>query len=195
MSPCRRNESCSENYTTDFIYQLYSEEGKGVFDCRKNVLGHMQQVGPGPARCEAGRCPGGSVWTDALAVMGEKMCVQERFQTSWHLLHVTVPPAVEILRRGRWQTSGVLVTQYFIHCWLLVTIYTSDTWCLRSAQNQSGLEGTRGGRWRRWAWGKGCSRQMTCLSWSQHYSPSPHHLRVLTYALVHSRGPVGPLLT
>ncbi|KAM5144156.1 ATP-dependent 6-phosphofructokinase, platelet type isoform 2-T2 [Callospermophilus lateralis] len=38
-----RNESCSENYTTDFIYQLYSEEGKGVFDCRKNVLGHMQQ--------------------------------------------------------------------------------------------------------------------------------------------------------
>uniref|UniRef100_A0A8C0PSE7 ATP-dependent 6-phosphofructokinase n=2 Tax=Canis lupus familiaris TaxID=9615 RepID=A0A8C0PSE7_CANLF len=44
-----RNESCSENYTTDFIYQLYSEEGKGVFDCRKNVLGHMQQGGaPSP---------------------------------------------------------------------------------------------------------------------------------------------------
>ncbi|RXN02948.1 ATP-dependent 6- platelet type-like isoform X3 [Labeo rohita] len=31
-----RNENSSENYTTDFIYQLYSEEGKGVFDCRKN---------------------------------------------------------------------------------------------------------------------------------------------------------------
>lgn len=44
-----RNESCSVNYTTDFIYQLYSEEGKGVFDCRKNVLGHMQQGGaPSP---------------------------------------------------------------------------------------------------------------------------------------------------
>ncbi|XP_045386720.1 ATP-dependent 6-phosphofructokinase, platelet type isoform X5 [Lemur catta] len=44
-----RNESCSENYTTDFIYQLYSEEGRGVFDCRKNVLGHMQQGGaPSP---------------------------------------------------------------------------------------------------------------------------------------------------
>lgn len=41
---CYRNENCNENYTTDFIYQLYSEEGKGVFDCRKNVLGHMQQV-------------------------------------------------------------------------------------------------------------------------------------------------------
>ncbi|KAK1345643.1 hypothetical protein QTO34_008106 [Cnephaeus nilssonii] len=44
-----RNESCNENYTTDFIYQLYSEEGRGVFDCRKNVLGHMQQGGaPSP---------------------------------------------------------------------------------------------------------------------------------------------------
>ncbi|NXW06992.1 PFKAP protein, partial [Fregetta grallaria] len=46
---CYRNENCNENYTTDFIYQLYSEEGKGVFDCRKNVLGHMQQGGaPSP---------------------------------------------------------------------------------------------------------------------------------------------------
>ncbi|XP_051818112.1 ATP-dependent 6-phosphofructokinase, platelet type isoform X1 [Antechinus flavipes] len=44
-----RNENCNENYTTDFIYQLYSEEGKGIFDCRKNVLGHMQQGGaPSP---------------------------------------------------------------------------------------------------------------------------------------------------
>ncbi|KFP07861.1 6-phosphofructokinase, muscle type, partial [Calypte anna] len=40
-----RNEKCNENYTMDFIYSLYSEEGKGVFDCRKNVLGHMQQGG------------------------------------------------------------------------------------------------------------------------------------------------------
>ncbi|XP_068266420.1 ATP-dependent 6-phosphofructokinase, muscle type isoform X2 [Nyctibius grandis] len=40
-----RNERCNENYTTDFIYNLYSEEGKGIFDCRKNVLGHMQQGG------------------------------------------------------------------------------------------------------------------------------------------------------
>uniref|UniRef100_A0A452IUW7 ATP-dependent 6-phosphofructokinase n=1 Tax=Gopherus agassizii TaxID=38772 RepID=A0A452IUW7_9SAUR len=46
---CYRNENSNENYTTDFIYQLYSEEGKGVFDCRKNVLGHMQQGGaPSP---------------------------------------------------------------------------------------------------------------------------------------------------
>ncbi|KAJ8260338.1 hypothetical protein GJAV_G00179810 [Gymnothorax javanicus] len=40
-----RNEKCNSNYTTDFIFNLYSEEGKGVFDCRKNVLGHMQQGG------------------------------------------------------------------------------------------------------------------------------------------------------
>ncbi|XP_023661660.2 ATP-dependent 6-phosphofructokinase, platelet type-like isoform X1 [Paramormyrops kingsleyae] len=44
-----RNENSNKNYTTDFIYQLYTEEGKGVFDCRKNVLGHMQQGGaPSP---------------------------------------------------------------------------------------------------------------------------------------------------
>uniref|UniRef100_A0A8B9J5I0 6-phosphofructokinase type A n=1 Tax=Astyanax mexicanus TaxID=7994 RepID=A0A8B9J5I0_ASTMX len=40
-----RNENCNANYTTDFIFNLYSEEGKGIFDCRKNVLGHMQQGG------------------------------------------------------------------------------------------------------------------------------------------------------
>lgn len=39
-----RNEKCHENYTTDFIHKLYSSEGKGVFDCRVNVLGHLQQV-------------------------------------------------------------------------------------------------------------------------------------------------------
>ncbi|XP_077413224.1 ATP-dependent 6-phosphofructokinase, platelet type-like isoform X5 [Vanacampus margaritifer] len=44
-----RNENCNENFTTDFIYQLYSQEGHGVFDCRKNILGHMQQGGaPSP---------------------------------------------------------------------------------------------------------------------------------------------------
>lgn len=40
-----RNENANPNYTTDFIYQLFSEEGKGVFTTRKNVLGHMQQGG------------------------------------------------------------------------------------------------------------------------------------------------------
>ncbi|XP_051932998.1 phosphofructokinase, muscle b [Hippocampus zosterae] len=44
-----RNEKCNENYTTDVLFNLYSEEGKGIFDCRKNVLGHMQQGGtPSP---------------------------------------------------------------------------------------------------------------------------------------------------
>ncbi|XP_063848449.1 ATP-dependent 6-phosphofructokinase-like isoform X4 [Scylla paramamosain] len=40
-----RNENANENYTTDFIFRVYSEEGKGIFSCRKNVLGHMQQGG------------------------------------------------------------------------------------------------------------------------------------------------------
>ena len=40
----RRNEKCSENYTTDFIAALYREEGSGLFTVRTNVLGHVQQV-------------------------------------------------------------------------------------------------------------------------------------------------------
>ncbi|KAM9851013.1 ATP-dependent 6-phosphofructokinase, liver type [Aulostomus maculatus] len=44
-----RNEKCHEHYTTDFIHRLYSSEGKGIFDCRVNVLGHLQQGGvPSP---------------------------------------------------------------------------------------------------------------------------------------------------
>ncbi|KAM9343337.1 ATP-dependent 6-phosphofructokinase, liver type [Pholidichthys leucotaenia] len=44
-----RNEKCHEHYTTDFIYKLYSAEGKDIFDCRVNVLGHLQQGGvPSP---------------------------------------------------------------------------------------------------------------------------------------------------
>ncbi|XP_046383827.1 ATP-dependent 6-phosphofructokinase isoform X2 [Ischnura elegans] len=40
-----RNEKANDNYTTDFIFHLYSEEGKGLFSARQNVLGHMQQGG------------------------------------------------------------------------------------------------------------------------------------------------------
>jgi 6-phosphofructokinase 1 len=44
-----RNEKASDNYTTDFIQRLYSEEGKGLFSTRSNILGHMQQGGtPSP---------------------------------------------------------------------------------------------------------------------------------------------------
>lgn len=34
-----RNEKASENYSTDFIYRLFSEEGKNVFSTRMNILG------------------------------------------------------------------------------------------------------------------------------------------------------------
>lgn len=44
-----RNEKANDNYNTDFIHRLYSEEGKGLFSCRSNILGHMQQGGsPSP---------------------------------------------------------------------------------------------------------------------------------------------------
>jgi 6-phosphofructokinase 1 len=42
-----RNEMANRNYTSEFIRNLLSEEGKGVFSARLNVLGHMQQVNIG----------------------------------------------------------------------------------------------------------------------------------------------------
>jgi len=44
-----RNEYANANYTTEFMHQVFTEEGKGTFSCRRNVLGHMQQGGsPSP---------------------------------------------------------------------------------------------------------------------------------------------------
>uniref|UniRef100_A0A5S6QAC3 ATP-dependent 6-phosphofructokinase n=1 Tax=Trichuris muris TaxID=70415 RepID=A0A5S6QAC3_TRIMR len=40
-----RCEKANANYTTQFIMQLFSEEGKGKFSTRINVLGHSQQGG------------------------------------------------------------------------------------------------------------------------------------------------------
>lgn len=40
-----RNEKANDHYNTDFISNLYSEEGKEYFTTRVNVLGHMQQGG------------------------------------------------------------------------------------------------------------------------------------------------------
>ena len=38
-----RNEKASENYSTEFLHSIYSEEGKGTFDVRTITLGHIQQ--------------------------------------------------------------------------------------------------------------------------------------------------------
>ncbi|KAK6102314.1 6-phosphofructokinase [Brugia pahangi] len=44
-----RNEKASDNYTSEFIRQLFTEEGKGIFTTRTNILGHTQQGGnPSP---------------------------------------------------------------------------------------------------------------------------------------------------
>jgi len=44
-----RCECANKNYTTEFVQQLFSEEGKGSFSTRINVLGHAQQGGnPSP---------------------------------------------------------------------------------------------------------------------------------------------------
>ncbi|XP_067951868.1 ATP-dependent 6-phosphofructokinase-like [Watersipora subatra] len=39
------NENANENFSTNFIYHLFAEEGKGYFSTRINILGHMQQGG------------------------------------------------------------------------------------------------------------------------------------------------------
>ncbi|KAK2098188.1 hypothetical protein P7K49_023639 [Saguinus oedipus] len=40
-----QNEKCHDHYTTEFLYNLYLSESKAIFDCRTNVLGHLQQGG------------------------------------------------------------------------------------------------------------------------------------------------------
>jgi 6-phosphofructokinase len=44
-----RNEKANLEYTTQNLTRVYTEEGRGVFTVRHNVLGHMQQGGsPSP---------------------------------------------------------------------------------------------------------------------------------------------------
>lgn len=44
-----RNERANENYTTDVIASILEEEGRGLYDVRRAVIGHQQQGGtPSP---------------------------------------------------------------------------------------------------------------------------------------------------
>ncbi|ELV10342.1 6-phosphofructokinase, liver type [Tupaia chinensis] len=65
-----RNEKCHEHYSTEFLYNLYSSEGKGVFDCRTNVLGHLQQGG---APTPFDRNYGTKLGVKAMLWMSEKL--------------------------------------------------------------------------------------------------------------------------
>uniref|UniRef100_G3UGW4 6-phosphofructokinase type B n=1 Tax=Loxodonta africana TaxID=9785 RepID=G3UGW4_LOXAF len=65
-----RNEKSHEHYTTEFLYNLYSSEGKGVFDCRTNVLGHLQQGG---APTPFDRNYGTKLGVKAMLWMSEKL--------------------------------------------------------------------------------------------------------------------------
>ena len=40
-----RNEYANAVYTTPFMYALFEEEGKDIFDVRQSILGHLQQGG------------------------------------------------------------------------------------------------------------------------------------------------------
>lgn len=37
-----RNENSNLNYNTDFMQRLFSEEGKGLFSCRSNIIGELR---------------------------------------------------------------------------------------------------------------------------------------------------------
>nr|KAF6383202.1 phosphofructokinase, liver type [Pipistrellus kuhlii] len=65
-----RNEKCHDHYTTEFLYNLYSSEGKGIFDCRTNVLGHLQQGG---APTPFDRNYGTKLGVKAMLWMSEKL--------------------------------------------------------------------------------------------------------------------------
>ena len=44
-----RNENANPLYTTAFMYALFEEEGRNLFDVRQAILGHLQQGGtPSP---------------------------------------------------------------------------------------------------------------------------------------------------
>jgi 6-phosphofructokinase 1 len=40
-----RNENASPVFTTDFLRRLFEAEGRGDFDSRQSILGHLQQGG------------------------------------------------------------------------------------------------------------------------------------------------------
>ena len=43
-----RNEEADDDYTTDFLARLFGAAGRGLFDVRQLILGHVQQ-GPNPS--------------------------------------------------------------------------------------------------------------------------------------------------
>ncbi|HEV8712211.1 MAG TPA: 6-phosphofructokinase [Candidatus Binatia bacterium] len=45
LSVMIRNENAHPHYTTSFMSTLFAEEGKGLFDVRQAILGHLQQGG------------------------------------------------------------------------------------------------------------------------------------------------------
>ena len=65
-----RNECLSDTYTTEVISSIFREEGRGVFDSRSSILGHIQQGGvPSPLdRVRATRMAVKSIqWIESLA--------------------------------------------------------------------------------------------------------------------------------
>ncbi|MDQ7991705.1 MAG: 6-phosphofructokinase [Propionicimonas sp.] len=65
-----RNEAANPLYTTDFIARVLEEEGRGLYDVRQAVLGHVQQGG---APTPADRLLAARLVSKALHVLGEQL--------------------------------------------------------------------------------------------------------------------------
>ena len=84
-----RNECASETYTTEVVSSIFRDEGKGVFDSRSSILGHIQQGGaPSPMdRVRATR----------MAVAGMQYIEKQAFPSiETHLTHQGKPRSQEL---------------------------------------------------------------------------------------------------
>ncbi|KAM3862067.1 ATP-dependent 6-phosphofructokinase, liver type-like [Diretmus argenteus] len=99
-----RSDKCHEHYTTDFIHKLYSAEGKGIFDCRVNVLGHLQQGGaPSPFDRNFGTKMGVKALQWLSAKLSENFCQGRVFANS--------PDSACVLGLNRKTVSFIPVTE------------------------------------------------------------------------------------
>ena len=74
-----RNERASENYTTDFLHNIYSEEAKDIFDVRTLTLGHIQQGGaPSPFDRAVGTKLGSIACKEMIKIVGKNWNADKR---------------------------------------------------------------------------------------------------------------------
>jgi 6-phosphofructokinase len=93
-----RNESVSTTYTTDVISSIFREEGRGVFDARSSILGHIQQGGaPSPLdRIRATRMAVRSIhWIESMSQPSPEVTCAP--QPGKRRMHCTQPHSAAVI--------------------------------------------------------------------------------------------------